>query len=252
MSFLRMLIGEIFIALWVWLVPAVLAAGVTALLVALLQLIGSAPWYVWVLLSPALYLFWLICFLFFCAKTIGGMGRKNPKPRYAVLPGAPRGKMSTVIASALRLVVVKSLPLVRLLETSGWGRRLAILSYSPSLHIGKGVQINGILEDPDLTELGEQVVLGAGVAIGAHFWNNLRSGKRVYVTAPVKIGARATIGAYSLVSLGCQIGEDAIIEPHSYLLPHTEVPAGEIWGGRPAVFLKKRTRESAARAEAGR
>jgi energy-coupling factor transporter transmembrane protein EcfT len=245
-------IASFFVAVWVWVVPATLALGVIALFVALVNLVGSLPWYVWLLLSPSLYLIWLITFLFFCAKTIGPMGRRHPKPRFATLPGAAPGRFRFVMASTMRMGVIYSLPLVPLLEVAPWGRRLIILAYSYSMHFGPQVQGSGKIEDPDLTEIGERVIFGAGVAIGAHFWNNLPSGKRVFVTAPVKIGARATIGAYSLVSLGCQIGEDAIIEPHSYLLPHTEVPAGEIWGGRPAVFLKKRIRESASRVESGR
>ncbi|HEY7392346.1 MAG TPA: DapH/DapD/GlmU-related protein [Bryobacteraceae bacterium] len=245
-------IASFWIAVWVWVVPATLSIGCIAVFVALVHLAGGIPSYFWLLLSPSLYLVWLIAFLYFCGKTIGPMGRRYPKPRYAILPGAQPGRFRFVMASTMRMGVIYSLPLVPLLEVAKWGRRLIILGYSYSMHFGNKVQGSGKIEDPDLTEIGERVVLGAGVAIGAHFWNNLPSGKRIFVTAPVKIGARATIGAYSLVSLGCQIGEDAIIEPHSYLLPHTEVPAGEIWGGRPAVFLKKRTRESAARADAVR
>jgi acetyltransferase-like isoleucine patch superfamily enzyme len=234
--------ADLIIALWVWLVPATLAAAVVALLMGLVQLAGGSPWFVWLLLSPTLYVCWLVSFLFFCAKTIAPMGRRFPKPRRATLPGAEPGRLRTVIAGALRRRVIYSLPLVPLLEQSAWGRKLIILGYAPSMHIGSGVQMASNLEDPDLTELGDRVVLGAGVAIAAHLWTNLPSCKRVYITAPVVIGSRATIGAYSTVSCGCRIGEDAILEPHSYLPPHTEIPAGEIWGGRPATFQRKRAR----------
>jgi acetyltransferase-like isoleucine patch superfamily enzyme len=244
-------IASFWIAVWVWVVPATLSTGCLAALVALVNLAGGFPWYVWLLLSPSLYLVWLIGFLFLCAKTIAPMGRRYPKPRYATLPGATPGRLRFVIASSMRMGVIYSLPLVPLLEVAKWGRRLVLLGYSYPIRFGGSVHGSGKLEDPDITEIGERVVMGAGVAIAAHFWNNLPSGKRVFVTAPVKIGDRATLGAYSLVTLGCQIGEDAIIEPHSYLLPHTEVPAGEIWGGRPAVFLKKRMRESASKVAAG-
>jgi hypothetical protein len=245
-------IASFFVALWVWMIPACFSIGVVAAIVELVNLAGGFPWYVWMLLSPPLYLVWLIFFLIFCKITIAPMGRRHPKPRYATLPGAEPGKFRFVMASTMRMGVICSLPLVPLLEVSKWGRNLIIRGYSYSMHFGDKVQGSGKIEDPDLTWIGDRVVMGAGVAIGAHFWNNLPSGKRVFVTAPVRIGARATIGAYSLVSLGCQIGEDSIIEPHSYLLPHTEVPAGEIWGGRPAIFIKKRKQESAMRVEASR
>ena len=235
------LVITLWVILWVWAVPAILAEGALAVLVALVNLAGGVPWYVWLLLSPLLYLGWLICFLFFCAKTMQALGRRFPRPRRGTLPGSPPGRFRMVIASALRLALVESLPLVPLVQTAPWGRRLATLAYSPSLHIGSGVQISGKLEDPDLTELGDHVILGAGVSVAAHFWKALPDGRRLYITAPVKIRARATIGAYSTVTLGCSIGEDAIVEPHSYVAPNTDIPAGEVWSGRPASFQRKRS-----------
>ncbi|HLI83844.1 MAG TPA: DapH/DapD/GlmU-related protein [Bryobacteraceae bacterium] len=246
------IIGSFWVALWVWVIPACFSIGVVAAFVELVNLAGGLPWYVWMLLSPPLYLVWLIFFLIFCKITIAPMGRRHPKPRYATLPGSEPGKFRFVLASTMRMAVIESLPLTSLMASSKWGRNLLIRGYSYTMHFGEKVVGGGKIEDPDLTWIGDRVVMGAGVAIGAHFWNNLPSGKRVFVTAPVRIGARATIGAYSLVSLGCQIGEDAIIEPHSYVKPHTEIPAGEIWGGRPAVFIKKRKPEAAMRAEASR
>jgi hypothetical protein len=233
-------VGGLVVAAWVWAVPATLSLGVIAIFVVLVNLVGGFPWYVWLLLCPSLYLVWLVIFLLFCAKMIAPMGRRHPKPPFATLPGAAPGKFLFVMASTMRSGIIFSLPLIPLLEVAPWGRKLIMMAYSPSTQFGGKVLGSGKVEDPDLTELGDRVVLGAGVAIAAHFWTNLPNGKTFYVTAPVKIGARATIGAYSLVTMGCQIGEDAIIQPHSYLEPHTKVPAGEVWGGRPAVFIQSR------------
>lgn len=54
------------------------------------------------------------------------------------------------------------------------------------------------------------------------------------VIAPIKIHNRATLGAGSLVMGDVQIGEGAVILPHSVLLPGARVPAEETWGGVPA------------------
>jgi len=115
-------------------------------------------------------------------------------------------------------------------------------SYSPSVHIGSGVQIIGVVVDPDLIEIGDYAIIGGGAAISGHVWTVLPNGKRVYMSAPVKIGARVVVGGGTLVLCGCSIGDDSVIEPNSHLEPHTQIPAGEIWGGSPAVFRAKRPR----------
>jgi hypothetical protein len=236
-----MLIIALVSTIWAWVLPATLAAGVIAILLELVNLVGGAPWYVWLLLSPSLYVLWLIIFLYFCGKTIRRIGRRYPKPRYAIISSKTMTKFRTVFAGAWRAHIVESLPLSSFMQSAMWGRELVFCSYAPSMHVGQGVQSTARITDPDLTELADNVSLGAGVTISAHFWSTRPNGKRVYLTAPVKIGARAVVGGYSLVSMGCEIGEDAIVQPYSYVEPHTKIPAGEIWGGRPAVFVEKRT-----------
>ena len=212
-----------------------------ALLVYLLQFAGNWPWFVWVILSPVLYSVWLISFLFFCAPTIRRMGTRFPKPRRITLEaGGTQINLRTVVACSLRMRLILSLPLVGLLQQSTWGRNLVMLGYSPAIHFGQGVQLGGIITDPELTEIGDHAVVGLGSIIVAHMWTNLPNRTRGYTTAPVKIGARATIGASTFIICGCTIGDDAVIEPLSYLEPHTTVPPGEVWGGRPAVFIRKR------------
>jgi carbonic anhydrase/acetyltransferase-like protein (isoleucine patch superfamily) len=226
---------------WLWVWPATLAGAVVAALVAIPSLAWQWPWFVWLPIAPSLYVCWLILFLSLCGMSMRGLETAHPKPRYAVLPGGG-AKVSSAALGSARLQLVSSLPLGALLQQSAWGRKLVMRAYSASVHIGEGVQIAGRLADPDLTEVGDHAVIGAGALIAAHAWTALPNGKLVYVTAPVKIGARANVGAGTLVAYGCVIGEDSLVEPMSYLPPFTEVPAGEVWGGRPASFQQTRTR----------
>jgi hypothetical protein len=227
-------------AVWLWFLPATLASAVVALLVLIPG--GPYPSFVWVLLSPFLYTWWLICFLLFCGPGIRVMGRRHPKPRRVVFPGRVDPGLITVMACSFRLHLITSLPLVAFLLQLPWGRGLVMRAYSPSVHIGKGAQIVGRLTDPDLTEVGESAVIGVGATISAHIQMVLPSGRREYITAPVKVGSFATVGGGATVTCGCTIGEYAVILPHSYLAPYTEVPPGEVWGGSPASFQKRRTR----------
>ena len=55
---------------------------------------------------------------------------------------------------------------------------------------------------------------------------------------PIKIGKDVWVGAHSLVLAGVSIGNGSIIAANS--LVNCDVPDNEIWGGSPAVFLRKR------------
>ena len=57
------------------------------------------------------------------------------------------------------------------------------------------------------------------------------------VVAPVKIGAGATIGLRASIMGGTEIGENAKVLANSFVLPNTKIPAGETWGGIPAVRI---------------
>jgi acetyltransferase-like isoleucine patch superfamily enzyme len=237
------IIVSLFVSLWLWILPATFAAGVIA---AFAAITGPWPWYVWIILSPTLYLVWLILFLYFCAPFVRRMGRRHPKPRLAT--GTDR-KLATVLLCTLRLRLVTNLPLVPVLEHSGWGRKLVFRSYSPSVNIGKGVGIAGRLTDPDLTTVEDFVTIGKGAVISAHVFMHTQSGRRVYVSAPVKICRHAFVGGGAVVTPGCIIGENAVIMPFSVLKPHTIIPAEEIWGGSPACFQKKRGEKDAVDTE---
>jgi hypothetical protein len=220
---------------WLWFVPAMLAAAVVALLIAISG--GRWPWFVWVLATPYLYSLWLVAFLFFCGLGMRRMGRRHPKPRRSA--AGDRG-LFTIIACNYRLRIIDSLPLAGWMRNFPPMRDLVMRAYAPSVHVGKGAQVAGLLWDPDLIELGDQAIIGAQAAVSAHLLTTLPTGKQLYFTSVVKIGSRASIGAGAIVSMGCTIGEDAVLEPLSFLPPFTEIPAGEVWGDRPARFQRKR------------
>jgi acetyltransferase-like isoleucine patch superfamily enzyme len=103
------------------------------------------------------------------------------------------------------------------------------------MKIGKHAFINTeYISDPSFIELGDDVTLGGSVRIFAHY-----GGGGNLVIAPIKIHNRATLGAGSLVMGDVQIGEGAVILPHSVLLPGARVPAEETWGGVPAQPINR-------------
>ncbi len=102
---------------------------------------------------------------------------------------------------------------------------LLLRAYSPSVHIGREVINMGCLYDPDLTEVADNAVLGGGSSIVAHGMTVREDGAVVYVSAPILIGRRATIGGEAYVSLGCVIGEDAVLEQRSVAAAFTQIPS---------------------------
>lgn len=101
------------------------------------------------------------------------------------------------------------------------------------MQIGKGVMINSSwISDPSLIKLGDKVTIGGSVTLVAHYGQG-----GLLIIAPLKIGKSCTIGLKATIMGGVQIGDGAKILPHSVVLPKTIVPAGETWGGVPAVKI---------------
>jgi hypothetical protein len=225
--------------------PMLLAAAGVA---ALLFLVGAGPqwpWFAWVIAGPMVYLSWIIFYLAICAFRIRVMGRRYPKPRHFDMGRGQAGSRESLgiftAATCYRYwALVERLPFAR---ATGWIPCLSTLwmrAYSPALHLGSGVINLGFIIDPDLTEVGDNTVIGGASVLVAHAMAPRHDGTLVFTSAPIKIGHRVTLGAGASVAMGCVIGDDAVIEPSAVVAPFTKIPAGEIWGGYPAAFLRKR------------
>jgi FkbH-like protein len=221
-------------------VPMVSSAAAIAGLVHWSNATNPWGWLRWGISLPFLYLGWLAGFLGLSALLSRELGKRWPKPRRVVfgqgVPMAARDVfgLMTVGSCYQGFNVVHALPLARVFGA------LVLRAYSPSVHIGQWVRNWGYLYDPDLIDIGDRVTIGGRALVVAHTVTVRPDGASVYVSAPVKINRRATVGGNSLVSLGCVIGEDAIVESGSVIAPFTQIPPGEVWGGNPACFRRKR------------
>ncbi len=234
--------------------PLLLAAAGVA---GLLFLAGAGPrwpWFAWVIIAPVVYLSWVILYLGICAFSTYRMGQRYPKPRYVVIrPGQSASPevlgVRTAAMSYQRLVVLETLPFARMTGGLPCLSSLWLRAYSPTLHLGSGVINFGHIVDPDLTEVGDNTVLGLRAALIAHALTVREDGAFVYTSTPIKVGRRVTIGGQAFVGPGCVVGDDAILMPRAVLPPFTQIPAGEVWGGNPATFLRKRNASELPRFE---
>lgn len=100
--------------------------------------------------------------------------------------------------------------------------------------VGKEVNVNtGGLADLALLEIGDNVLIGGGVALICH-----ASERGFLRLAPTKIGNGVSVGLGSVVMPGCEIGDGASIAPCSFLPKGTKVPPKGAWGGNPVKDLR--------------
>ena len=98
------------------------------------------------------------------------------------------------------------------------------------MKVGRNVTINTTaIADPSLIEIGDGATLGGSCSVMAHYAQG-----GYLVIAPVRIGARATIGLRAIILGGVTIGERAKVMAGSFVMPKTVIPDGETWGGIPA------------------
>ena len=106
--------------------------------------------------------------------------------------------------------------------------------------VGNGVNINtGGLADLSMLEIGDNVLIGGGVALICH------ASERGFIRlAPTKIGNNVSIGLGSIIMPDCEIGDGASIAPLSLVPKGTRVPAKGVWGGNPLRDLRAERREA--------
>jgi hypothetical protein len=82
-----------------------------------------------------------------------------------------------------------------------WGARVGRLAYwSPGT----------LISDRSFLSIGHDVVFGAGVRLTAHVLAKNRDGRMELLLATLKIGDRAVVGGYSLLTAGTEISADEV------------------------------------------
>jgi len=108
-------------------------------------------------------------------------------------------------------------------------------------HIGEQVIFDSLY--PENIEIGDYSAITMRCVILTHFVEvaektEQNKGGRIFVSGKVIIGDNVFIGAHTLICKPVVIGNDCIIAAGSVIVK--DIPAGEIWGGVPAKFLKRR------------
>ena len=113
------------------------------------------------------------------------------------------------------------------------------------IKIGNHVGMSGVvLSSRSSITIGDHTLLGGNVRIFDHNyhsldWEKRRNGlldRQDVRTAPVVIGDDVFVGTNAMILKGVTIGDRAVIAAGSVV--SKDIPAGEIWGGNPAVRLR--------------
>jgi len=96
--------------------------------------------------------------------------------------------------------------------------------------IGKGVYLDSTdITEFDCVAIGDHSELNAFASPQTHLFED-----RVMKIDHVKIGSQVTLGAYSIVLFGAEVGDRANIGPLSVIMKGEFIPAGTSWQGCPA------------------
>lgn len=87
---------------------------------------------------------------------------------------------------------------------------------------------------PELIFIGDGSIITSGTKILSHFYN---PDDRKFYQGPVFIGENVFVGMNTLIVASVTIGDRAVIGAGSVVTK--DIPAGELWAGVPARFIKK-------------
>ena len=100
--------------------------------------------------------------------------------------------------------------------------------------IGKNTQINTFrINDPGLMRIDDDCVIGGSATFNGHL---VEKGQMIF--APIHLKTGSLVGAGSTVQPGVTIGENAVIATNALIPKYRTIPAGEVWGGLPAVRIR--------------
>ena len=112
---------------------------------------------------------------------------------------------------------------------------------SISICDGVGLSNTAIVAESAVT-IGEYSNIGGGTKIYDTDFHSIHPEERLngdtnVKSAPVTIGKRVFVGGHCIILKGVTIGDGAVVGAGSVVTK--DIPAGEIWAGNPAVFVKK-------------
>lgn len=220
--------------------PLLISSGLLAAVLRALDL-SHLPSLAWVVGFPLLYLIWLHLYLITCCVETWLFSCFVRKPETCTRRVNTVSMMTVaILGQYARCGLIRSLPLAWVFMGIIPTRSLVLRAYAAKLHVSLTSTLGTIIQDPDSTYIGAGTIIGGNVELVAHSYVRQLNDDLIYKAAPIHIGKNVTIGGDSRVALGATVGDGAVVEPCSNVVPYSKIGPGEVWGGNPAVFIRQR------------
>jgi acetyltransferase-like isoleucine patch superfamily enzyme len=112
------------------------------------------------------------------------------------------------------------------------------------MKIGKNSLIGGVIKDPCVTEIGNNVTIGEYAVLYAHIQN---SAKGTIAIKKIKIGNNCVIGAGAIIMPGVVMEDNAILAAGGIVTKNRVLRKNKIYGGNPAgeipITIKTKNKE---------
>jgi len=124
------------------------------------------------------------------------------------------------------------LPLIKLLRLFGLEPLATKYAKLLGAKIGKNVILAGRINDPCLTEIGDNSVIGGHSIISAH------TGEDKLILKRVKIGKNCIVGGWAHIMPGVIMEDDAVLGARSLATKNKVLKSYKVYGGVPAREIK--------------
>jgi len=127
-------------------------------------------------------------------------------------------------------------PIRKILEIFPMGEMKIAYYRLMGMKIGKNSLVGGVIKDPCMTEIGDNVTIGEYAIIYAHMHNKTENTISI---KPVKIGNNCIVGAGAIIMPGVIMEDNSILAAAGVALKNNVLKKNRIYGGNPAKEIKK-------------
>lgn len=99
------------------------------------------------------------------------------------------------------------------------------------LKVGENTLLGGVIRDPCLTEIGDNVTMGGYAIIYCHMHNKA---ERTITFKKIKIGNNCIVGAGSIIMPGVIMKDNSIVAAGGVTIKNSVLQKNKIYGGNPA------------------